>query len=350
MSRLVHMATPVSSASPSASVLPARRRLLSSLLLAVFIAWLPAACAPPEDGSGEENLTPLSVGTFTSDSSGFDTHSFFVDTGREVIVFDAQFTPELARAAIAQIQASTRSPITHVVVTHPNPDKFNGLSAFQAIGAQAIASRATAAAVPAVHAYKKNYFVNVAKLFTDASYPAEARIDRTFVGELVLSLRSGHRLTLRELSHSGVSSTQTIAYLPAAQALFVGDLVHHRTHAWLEGGIVSGRAVPTLSAWGAALDELPQFPATTVYGGRGEPAVLSIAVSEQASYLVEIEDLARAYVASLGASAKSELSGPGAPAHYQILAERAAQKYPQYALPYLIQYGVYGLLNQIAGL
>lgn len=349
MSRLAHIAAPVASAS-SASVIPSRRRLLSSLLLAVFIAWLPAACSPAEDGSGEENLAPLSVGTFTSDSSGFDTHSFFVDTGREVIVFDAQFTPELARAAIAQIQASTRSPITHVVVTHPNPDKFNGLSAFQTIGAQAIASQATAAAVPAVHAYKKNYFVNVAKLFTEASYPAQARIDRTFVGELVLPLRSGHRLTLRELSHSGVSSTQTVAYLPAAQALFVGDLLHHRTHAWLEGGIVSGRAVPTLSDWGAALDELLQFPATTVYGGRGEPAVLSSAVSEQASYLREIEDLARAYVASLGASAKSELGGPGASSHYQILAERAAQKYPQYALPYLIQYGVYGLLNQIAGL
>ncbi|HNN95173.1 MAG TPA: MBL fold metallo-hydrolase [Pseudomonadota bacterium] len=349
MSRLVHIAAPVSSSS-SAAVISTRRRLLSCLWLAVFVAWLPAACAPAEEGAGEENLAPLSVATFTSDSTGFDTHSFFVDTGREVIVFDAQFTPALARAAIAQIQASTRSPITHVVVTHPNPDKFNGVSAFQAIGAQAIASQATAAAIPTVHAYKKNYFVNVAKLFTDASYPAEARIDQTFVGELVLPLRSGHRLTLRELLHSGVSSTQTVAYLPAAQALFVGDLVHHRTHAWLEGGIVSGRAVPTLPAWRAALDELSQYPATTVYGGRGEPADLQSAVSEQISYLREIEDLARAYVASLGASAKAELSGPGASTHYQILSERAAQKYPQYALPYLIQYGAYGLLNQIAGL
>ncbi len=308
------------------------------------------ACVPTADSGEEENTAPLAVRTFTSDSSGFDTHSFFVDTGREVVVFDAQFTPELARRAIAQIQSQTSSPITHVIVTHPNPDKFNGLSAFAAIGAKAVASQATAAAIPSVHAYKKHYFVHIAKLFTEATYPAEARIDVTFVGDLSLPLRSGHRIVLHELAHSGVTTTQTVAYVAAAQALFVGDLVHHRAHAWLEGGIIGGRAVPSLAAWKEALGELLAYPGATVYGGRGEPAAVATAVTTQGAYLNDIEALASAYVAGLGGMAAAELAGPNAGQHYQKVAAQAAQKYPQYALPYLIEYGVYGLLNQLAGL
>jgi hypothetical protein len=34
----------------------------------------------------------LAVGEFVSDASGFDTKSFWVDTGKEIVVFDAQFT------------------------------------------------------------------------------------------------------------------------------------------------------------------------------------------------------------------------------------------------------------------
>lgn len=328
------------------------RTALRTLALASSFFVLPAACSPSESEStvDADETRPLSVGRFTSDSAGFDTHSFFVDTGKEVVVFDAQFTPELAKRAIAEIQSQTASPIKYVIVTHPNPDKFNGLRAFQDLGAQAIASAATAAAIPSVHAYKKYYFVNVAKLFSEQTYPQEARIDRTFTGEYVLPLTSGHTIRLRELAHSGVTTTQTVAYVPAAKALFVGDLVHHRAHAWLEGGIVAGKAVPNLTAWKSALSELLSTPAATVYGGRGEPAAVAAAVSAQTQYLSDLEALARAYVAALGASAKTELGGANAGMHYQKLAEQAAQKYPQHALPYLIEYGVYGLLNQLAGL
>lgn len=46
-----------------------------------------------------------------------------------------------------------------MVITHPNPDKFNGLSAFQDAGAEVIASEATAAAMLGVQGYKKAFFV-----------------------------------------------------------------------------------------------------------------------------------------------------------------------------------------------
>ncbi|APR86483.1 putative cyclase [Minicystis rosea] len=323
---------------------------MRSILLA--LAVLTAACADaraPETASqptSEPSVAPQLV-TFTSDAAGFDTHSHWLDTGREVVVFDAQFTAGLAKKLIAEIQSKTAHPIRYLVVTHPNPDKFNGASAFQAIGAKVVASESTAKAIPGVHAYKKYYFVNVAKMFTDATYPEEAKIDITFKGDLDLSLDGRAQVKLHELSHRGVSSTQTVAFIPALNGLVVGDLVHHKAHAWLEGGIVGGKPAPDLSSWKLALDELSAYKDATVYGGRGEAAKVAEAVKAEQAYLDAMNALVTKYVADLGA-AKGELGGPKAGEHHKKIAGLAAKAYPDYALPYLIEYGAYGLVSQVA--
>jgi glyoxylase-like metal-dependent hydrolase (beta-lactamase superfamily II) len=288
-------------------------------------------------------VLPKSAGTlyaFESDGNGFNTKNYFYDTGKEVIVFDAQFTPELAQQSIAFIRSKTQSPITHVVVTHPNPDKFNGIGEFQKLGAKVIASQSTADAIPGVHAYKKNYFVNVAKSFTDAAYPALVKPDITFAGQYELPLGNGETLTLHELSQPGVSSTQTIAYLPNAQAVLVGDLIHHGAHEWLEGGIVDGQPMPTVEGWKQDLSELKTMfwnqPNLTVYGGRGESASLQLAVDEQIRYLKETQAIIDDYLKTLG----------NAPVNYADLQKRFEAKFPDYKLGYMIAYGAYGLVMQ----
>lgn len=285
--------------------------------------------------------------TFTSDAAGFDTHSYWLDTGREVVVFDAQFTPGHARLLANEIRAATPHPIRYVVVTHPNPDKFGGARVFQDLGAKVVASEATARAIPGVHAYKKHYFVHLAKAFTEETYPAEATVDVTFRGDLALPLEGDVPVLLHELQHPGVSSTQTVAVVPSLRALLVGDLVHHRAHAWLEGGIVDGKPAPDLARWRLALDELRAYPGTTVYGGRGAPAPVEEAVREERAYLSRMEALVGRYVAGLGA-ARAELSGPSAATHHKAIAALAAREFPGYALPYLVEYGVYGLAGALA--
>ncbi|ADO71650.1 MBL fold metallo-hydrolase [Stigmatella aurantiaca] len=287
------------------------------------------------------------VARYTSDAQGFDTHSFFYDTGSEVVIFDAQFTEAEAGKVLAAVRAETPHPIRYVVVTHPNPDKFNGVAVFQREGAQVVASEATAAAIPAVHAAKKHYWVNVAKAFSEPSYPAQATVDITFRGTYRLPLQGEGQVELTELHHPGVASTQTVAYLPRRQALLVGDLVHYRTHAWLEGALREGRAVPDLDAWKAALEELKAWKGATVYGGRGESAPVEEAVAEQQRYLDGMEGLVKAYVAELG-SRKAELCGNDAAPHYEALTRRAAEAFPGYALPYMVQYSVYGLVTPLA--
>jgi hypothetical protein len=86
----------------------------------------------------------------------------------------------------------------------------------------------------------------------------------------------------------------------------------------------------------------------TVYGGRGDSAPLGAAVATETSYLGAMQDLATRYVTSLGAR-RSELFDPNlAPTHYKNVRAQAEAAYPEYALGYLIEYGVYGLLDAIA--
>jgi glyoxylase-like metal-dependent hydrolase (beta-lactamase superfamily II) len=339
----------------------ARMKNTAHTLLALLLV-LPACAAAPapeaassepvraQDAAAARAATPASAAklqTFTSDANGFDTHSYWLDTGREVVVFDAQFTNEIAARLAAEIQAKTKSPIKYVVVTHPNPDKLNGAAVFQKLGAKVVASEATAKAIAGVHAYKKHYFVNMAKMFTEASYPAEARVDVTFRGSYELPLEGDATITLKELAHPGVSSTQTVAFLPSQRALVVGDLVHHKAHAWLEGGIVGGKPAPDLGEWKLALEELRAFEGTTVYGGRGASAPVGEAVLAQAAYLDRVSGIVRDYVKALG-TRKAELSGPQAAEHHKKIAALVAEAFPDYAHPYLVEYGVYGLAGRLA--
>src|SRR5215207_10815052 len=312
------------------------------ITLAVGLSPARAQEATPVTGSAGGALY-----TFDSGEAGFFTKTYFYDTGSEVVAFDAQFTPQLAEAAIASLREQTDNPITSLVITHPNPDKFNGAPAFQQEGAQVIASEATEAAIPGVHEYKKAGFVGMG-MFTEETYPEQATVDETFTGTHTIELSDGKTVELSELSQQGVSSTQKVAFIPELNALIVGDLVHHKLHAWLEGGIVNGQATPTIDDWIADLQELETTfagePEPTVYGGRGEPAPLSVAVADQIAYLQKADQIVTDYVAGLE-DKTSELSSDKAGEHYAAIQAELEQAFPDYAFPDMISFSVYGLVN-----
>jgi glyoxylase-like metal-dependent hydrolase (beta-lactamase superfamily II) len=285
------------------------------------------------------------LGVFQSDQNGFDTRTYWYDDGKEVTVFDTQFVPALTEAMVTAIKAKTTNPITRVVVTHPNPDKFNGLSVLHKLGALSIASKATADAMPGVDAYKRYFWINIAKAFGEENYPRFEAVKETFSGQSVIKLASGETITLTELKNAGVASTQTVARIDATGDLIVGDLVHHNAHAWLEGGIVDGKPKPNIEAWIAALDELKNLDGKIVHGGRGDDAPVAEAVLQQQAYLKAVNEIVDTYIKNLGAKT-SELSDPAkAQAHYAALQDLIAKAFPDAKYPYLIGYGIYGLVN-----
>lgn len=287
------------------------------------------------------------LGVFTSDAAGFDTHTFYYDDGKEVTLIDTQFVPTLTAAMVRKVRRETRSPITRVIVTHPNPDKFNGLAYLHGLGVHSISSTGVADAMPAVHLYKKAFWTKTMKAFAPADYPAFENVQERFDGQRVLKLASGETITLVALRHAGVAAQQVVVRLDATGDLIVGDLVHHHAHAWLEGGLVDGKPVPHIGEWIAALDELPAlsagFPAAKVYGGRGEFVPVAQAVEAQQAYLRQADTLVRSYVGGLGAR-RPELWNAEATAKHSVeLEHRFVAAFPDYRLPYMVRYSVYGL-------
>ena len=283
------------------------------------------------------------LGVYTSDATGFNTHTFFYDDGQEVVIFDTQFTPAFTEKMVEKIRRETDSKITQVVVTHPNPDKFNGLAYLHAQGVSSISSQAIADAMPRVHAYKKNFWVNTMKSFTPESYPAFENAKVTFNKTHQMKLKSGETISLFELQNSGVASKQLVARIDQTGDLIVGDLVHHKAHAWLEGSLINGAPQPDIKAWSAALAELPAlsagFPNAKIYGGRGEFVKVKDAVSAQTAYLTKADKLVKNYI-------QGDLEQHKNPnERYKKIADLFSSTFPEYDYPYMVQYSVYGLYN-----
>lgn len=285
--------------------------------------------------------TKGAIYTFESDGNGFNTNTIFYDDGKEVVAFDAQFTPALAQMAIDFIRSKTKSPVKYLVITHPNPDKFNGIPAFKAIGAKVIMSKLSAANLEAVHNYKKYYFVEVAKMFTNETYPSLPSADFTFDESYTLAMANGGKVVLTEIKKRGISTNQTIAFITKQNALVVGDLVHHQAHAWLEGPIIQGAATYNGESWINVLKYIQSnFKADVkVYGGRGTNGAVSTVIPQQIIYLQTAQKLVSEYVNTLG--------GDVSKADYAQLQKSFEKAFPDYSLGYMIAYGAYGIVASI---
>jgi glyoxylase-like metal-dependent hydrolase (beta-lactamase superfamily II) len=278
---------------------------------------------------------------FESDANGFNTKTVFYDDGKEVVAFDAQFTEVAAEQAISFLKTKTQNPIKYLVVTHPNPDKFNGIPAFKKIGAKVIMSKESLSNLETVHNYKKYYFVEMAKMFTNDSYPKLPTADITFEDNYEIKLANSGKIKLTELHKSGISTNQTIAFIETTNALIVGDLVHHNVHAWLEGPINNGTAIYNNANWIGVLKVIQSIYSKDliVYGGRGESEMLSIAVAQQIKYLENAENITKQYLSSIG-NDKSKVD-------YAQLQKEFEKEFPNYSLGYMIAYGAYGIVASL---
>jgi glyoxylase-like metal-dependent hydrolase (beta-lactamase superfamily II) len=319
---------------------------LASSVLATVLA---VASAPaPSFAATDRPGAAAALHVHTSSPDGFLTNSVWIDDGREVTVVDTQFTPALAQAVVADIARRTRSPIRRVIVTHPNPDKFNGLSVFHRLGAESIASRATADRMPGVHAYKRYFWTEIARAFTPDTYPALEQPRTTFSGRMTVPLANGDSLTLFELATPGVSATQTAVRLDSTGDLVVGDLVANRTHAWLEGAVDGGRPVFDLAGWKAALRELPALaagkPGARLHAGRGPALPVTDAVPAQLAYLDAADEAIRAEEQVLGGE-RAALADPTRQApHVRAIRERLVARFPSHSMPELLDHSLYGWL------
>ncbi len=112
------------------------RRLLKSALVAT-LATAAAALAYGQRGGGGQaapTVPPLQVKALSGGaywtSGGAGGNTGFIVGADGVIVIDAKMTADSAKEFLAEIAKVTPKPVTHVILTHSDPDHVNGLVGF----------------------------------------------------------------------------------------------------------------------------------------------------------------------------------------------------------------------------
>jgi glyoxylase-like metal-dependent hydrolase (beta-lactamase superfamily II) len=237
---------------------------LSSLLL--FLPLLPAY--------GQA----YSVGSYVSPAKTFSTANYWIAGPQSTVMIDTQFLPKEGLLALREAQRVGANKVSHALVLHPNPDKFNGTAALQAQGIAVYTSAQVASAIPGVHTIRLGWFAEDFK----PDYPQDAAKPTSFGDRTQEVDWGGIKIKLHVLG-AGASAAHVVAQ--AGDAVFVGDLVNIENHAWLELG--------TIDEWLRRLEEIKAMGAQRVFPGRGKPGGAEL-LDQQAQYLRFVQKLVQA--------------------------------------------------------
>jgi glyoxylase-like metal-dependent hydrolase (beta-lactamase superfamily II) len=224
------------------------------------------------------NAQTYVVGSYTSLAKSFATTSYWVVGPQSTVMIDTQFLPKEGLLALREAQRAGAKKVSHAVVLHPNPDKFNGTAALQAQGVVVQTSRQVANAIPAVHTIRLGWFADEFK----PDYPLDAAKPTVF-GDSTQEVNWGGTPIKLHVMGPGASAAHVVAQV--GDAVFVGDLVNVENHAWLELG--------TIDDWLQRLDEIKAMGAQRVFPGRGKPGGTEL-LEQQAQYLRLVQKLVQA--------------------------------------------------------
>ena len=196
-----------------------------------------------------------------------------------VLVVDAFFTQDAAKALVAEIRRLTPKPIRYVVNTHYHADHTGGDQVLRDAGAIIIAHRN-------VRGWVRTSNIN---LFGDRITPElKARIEALPLPDLVtdkdLTVWLGSRKVVvnNVLGHTGGDLTISV---PDAKVLFAGDMLWRR----IAPNLIDG-SVKEWTATDAAFTRIPDAALTRYVPGHGDVADVKD-VAEFRTYLLDLKRL-----------------------------------------------------------
>ena len=218
----------------------------------------------------------VKIGRYTSEKRAYSTNSFWVEGPSGLVLIDTQFLPSDAAKFVDLAERSTGKKAVLAVVLHPNPDKFNGTAALQARGIKVITSEQVAALIPSVHVIRTGWFYEDFK----PDYPKDAAKPDSFGSRTTDINAAGLALKLHVLGGAGCSGAHVVAQV--GDAVFVGDLLANKGHAWME--------LALFDDWLKRLDELDALKPSRIYVGRGEAAGADL-IAANRNYLQTVRRL-----------------------------------------------------------
>lgn len=291
-----------------------RPLLLATLTLIAAPACAGATSSAPLQGDVEVTLAERRIGQYISTGWTFATSTFWIEGPDGVVLVDTQFTPSAALEAVTAAERVTRKKVVAAVVLHANPDKFNGTAALQARGIEVWTSEQVLALIPDVFARRTAAFGDRYR----PDWPTDTPQPRSF-GPATTTLKLAG-LTLR--AHVlGPGCSEAHVVLEWDGHVFVGDLVAHNAHSWLELG--------RTDAWLDRLAEIEALSPRHVHPGRGRSGGPEL-LAAQREYLRAVIDLVAAEKPTM----------PPDPAALARVRAAIEQRYPDYRFPVFLELGL----------
>lgn len=255
----------------------------------------------------------LTVTTYTASEAGFLVNSHLIAGEHDAILVDAQFLRSEAGKATEWVKASGKH-LKYIFVTHGHPDHFFGLEVLQRefpdariVADSAVIPDIQAVGPKAIAFWKPTFKDEIPDSFVT---PQPVNATSLFVdGQEIQLLRFG----------PGESPHATVLWIPATQALLTGDLTYNKVHLWLREN--------RPEEWLAILDRLQGLQPASVYPGHGQDGGPEIIAAD------------REYIGAL-------LAATAPPATKQQAIATLKSRYPDYALPMIVEFSVSGRLGR----
>lgn len=247
-------------------------------------------------------IAPM-IHAYRSAENALCVNSFLVEGDKGVVAIDApMFVPD-ARAYRARLDALGK-PLAGVLVTHPHPDHYNGITALVA-GHDDVPIVALADVAQEIRVRDPEKRAQWVPVFGD-NWPATVTFPNQIVPAGQAVELAGLHFTPIDLG-PGESVSETIWLLDGQRPpiAFVGDLVFESSHPYIGDG--------TTAAWIDALTKAQDLldPATILYVGHGTPVGLPTSVlADQKRYLFMLREAVRRLAggaSELSTAAKREL-------------------------------------------
>lgn len=284
-----------------------------------------------------ETLEILADGVYALTAEG-DPNVGAIEGEDFLVAFEARATPVAAREWLAKLREHTEKPVRYLVLSHYHAVRVLGASAFEA---DVIITHENTRRLIAERGKEDwdSEYGRMPRLFKDpSSIPGLTWPQVTFSDRLTIDLGGNRGELVLRYCGRGHTAGDIVAWLPRQRVLFAGDLVE------AQAALYTGDAFHT--DWSTStLDNLKQFEAAVVVGGRGAVprgrAAVDAAIEQTRDFLLVMREKVGA-VHEFGGTLKEA---------FESTREALAPKYGQWPIfEHCLPFNVQRLWDELDGI